>query len=363
MIRALRRSLGVELQGPGTALDEAPGTRHFAGAFEENGDIVGCLRMHDTAWTNAGVGSDLLGELRVQQVSGYRVLPSFRHTVLPFQLFEAVYERARTLSCDALAVEAEPGQVMMYEALGFFRFSEGYAVQSGRFLIPMLLHLDDVAYLSQVGSPLYDTAKRYLSHEPGGASLPRKLEAMSDGARPPRNAVVTGTNDPDAGLDGRLLEQLDEFRIGGILRRTLRQTVPRGTRLDTLAGSGAIHLLVSGNVGLIPVGSRHPMAYLERGDVIAEGSLARQELETTTRCMALTECTLVTLSRDDLETLTAADPVLAAQLLYRMVTGLARRVDRSTRLLVHDRAPGPRTMLARARVSMREPEVKLWQGE
>ncbi len=305
--------------------------------------------------------------LRVWMLSGFAVAVEHHNGLAAVKLFEAVYERARGLGADVLLVDVGPDKVLMFEALGFFRATAGRRLDDGDFRVPMLLNLQDVAYLRRVGSPLAAIGQRYLNPNAHGDRLLASLGGIVQETRPPRRAVVGPMEvdaDPRADDEGDdapgegLLRQLDEFLVSGILARGLRQTVPRGTNLHASTGAeGRIYYLVRGHVGLVPAGARAPIAYLDSGDVIAHTALAEGAATAPIRAEALSECTVLALCEADLEKIVHADPILGAQLMFKLLRGMVGRVSRTTQLLVHDRAPGPSTMAARGRLRIRPEDV------
>jgi GNAT superfamily N-acetyltransferase len=326
------------------AADGAPDTRHIA-AFGADGGLIGTVRLAPLATEAARRGWDLGGMptgFKVAELLGLSVAEEARDTPLPAELVAAAYERARSLGCHALVARVWIEQVMMYEAMGFYRYHAGHNDPERGFVVPMLLNLHDVAYLRLVESPLARLAGRYLNPDEHGPTLLARFADVIAETRPPsRGAREPAARAPTA---PRSSSELDVDALVALLGQSARQRLGVGTRL--LAPdlpSRDIYLLVHGTLGLLAPGEVVPSFYLEGGDVVAETAFAAAGEAVGLSIVTLTECTVVRMTARDLDRVIAADPTLGAQLLKALLVGTAARLARHLGQWRANRAPGPET--------------------
>ena len=327
------------------AVDGAPDTRHIA-AFGPDGALIGTVRLAPLATEAARRGWDLGGMpagFKVAELRGLSVADDARDTPLPVELVTAAYERARSLGCHALVARVWIEQVMMYEAMGFYRYHAGYNDPDCGFVVPMLLNLHDVAYLRLVESPLARLAGRYLNPDEHGPTLLARFADVLAETRPPRSRGASKPA-PDTSGAPRSGPQLDIDALVARLGQSARQRLGVGTRL--LAPdlpTRDIYVLVHGTLGLLAPGEVVPSFYLEDGDVVAETAFAAADEMGGVSIVTLTECTVVRMTARDLDQVVAADPELGTQLLKTLLVGMSARMARHLGQWRADRKPGPET--------------------
>lgn len=321
------------------AIDAKQKTRHMV-AFDGSGMLAASARLHPVT-VGSPFAAPELGRLPddvvALAVSAFVVAPEHRHSDLPQAMFRQMYRRSRSIGGDVVIAAIAPHLVMMYEALGFFRYGPGYYMR-GAFRVPMMLLLQDVAYLIRVGSPLAVTGQRYLTPERHG---PEVLEALADivaETRPPRRSILATpliTDDSRNAVEGMLLEGLDLEEVTRIVGQSLTQEVPSGTILIRAdSEDDTLFLLIDGVLGVVPVGSSQPVVYVQQGEVVGIGPLRRGARIRAADVVALVQCRVMALSLQQLAQLMRVDPEAGARLLLNMAHAMAERLARTTRLLL-----------------------------
>ena len=311
------------------AADDAPDTRHLA-AFSAAGALVGTVRLAPVAGEAARreweLGAMPAGFV-VAELLGLAVADDACDTSLPMELLSAAYERARSLGCHALVARVWVEQVMMYEAMGFYRYQVGYQDPERGFVVPMLLNLHDVAYLRLVESPLARLAQRYMNPDEHGPELLSRFRDVVAETRPPRTRH--GTTPSEAVADAPHGLDLDVDALVARLGQSARQRLGVGTRLMAPdLPSRDIYLLVHGTLGILAEGEVVPTLYLNPGDVVAETAFAAAGVGAALSIVTLTECTVVRMTAGDLERIVAADPAFGARLLHTLLVGVSARLGR-----------------------------------
>lgn len=94
-------------------------------------------------------------------------------------------------------------------------------------------------------------------------------------------------------------------------------------------------ILVEGKLAVYKGGEQgnHLLSYEGRGRVVGEMALIDQERRSAT-CAAETDCELMTLSTDGLNSLSAAHPGLAYRFMFALARLLSRRLRRTSGMLV-----------------------------
>ncbi len=324
------------------AIDGKRKTRHIV-AFDGSGGLAASARLHPVLVGSPFAAPELarLPETAVGlAVSAFVVAPEHRHSDLPQSMFRQVYRRARSVGGDVVIAAIAPHLVMMYEALGFFRYGPGYYMR-GAFRVPMMLLLQDVDYLIRVGSPLAVTGQRYLTPNRLGPEILESLADIVAETRPPRRSMLATpliTDDARKAVEGMLLDGLDLDEVTRIVGQSLTQEVPSGTTLIRAdAEDDALFLLIDGVLGVVPVGSSQPVAYVQQGEVVGVGPLRRGARIREADVVALVECRVMALSVTQLARLMKVDPDAGARLLLNMAHAMAERLARTTRLLLGEK--------------------------
>jgi len=339
-------------------VDAAPDTRHIA-AFGVDGALAGTVRIAPLR-TESARRDWQLGEMPkgfvVAELLGLSVADDARDTPISVELVTAAYVRARSLGCHALVTRVWVEHVMMYEALGFFRYHAGFNDPQRGFVVPMLLNLHDVAYLRLVESPLTQAAARYLNPDDYGPELLRRFADVCAETRPPRS-LGRATGAPELGTVGAAPDlDLDIDALVAVLGQAARQRLGVGTRLVAPdLPSDDVFLVVRGTLGLLAEGEVVPAFYLDAGDVVAERAFAEAGTSAGLAIITLTEATIVRMTRGELDRVVASDPELGVRLLRALVAGLSTRLARHLAQWRLDRRGDPETRRRkRARLQARD---------
>ena len=323
-------------------IDGARTTRHLAARAGD--ELAALLRLHRVeagSPLDAPKLASLPRGVAVLGVSGFIIAPEHRHSSLALEMFEGMYRRARSLSAHVVVAAVAPHLVMMYEALGFFRYGRGLAAAGLGFRVPMMLNTHDVAYMRLVGSALAPVAQRYQNPDPHGSAILAALGEIPAETRPPNRSQLAPalmTEDQRADLAPMLEAGLDHEALTRILGRSLHQELPAGA---ILIGAGqqsaALYVLVDGALGVVPDGRTQPVAYVQQGEAVGEMALLRGGRTRSASVVALSDSRVLALGQQDLEAITRADPVMGARLCLNLVAAMAERLARTTRLLLGDR--------------------------
>lgn len=338
--------------------DAAKDTHHIA-AFGTTGELAGTVRLVPIGseserrdWQLAGMGRGFV----VAELRGLSVAEEARDTPISVELVSAAYIRARSLGCHVLVARVWVEHVMMYEAIGFYRYHAGHNDPRRGFVVPMLLNLHDASYLRLIGSPLAKVAARYLNPDDHGAELLRRFADVVAETRPPRSRGSAEAT-PELGLahDAGDLD-LDVDALVAVLGQSSRQRLGVGTRLVAPdLPSRDIFIVVRGTLGLLAEGEVVPSFYLDAGDVIAESAFAPTAGQTGLSIVTLTECTVVRMTPAELDRVIHADVELGARVLRVLATGLSTRLARHLAQWRLDRRGDPETQRRkRARLEARD---------
>ncbi|MGM0577286.1 MAG: GNAT family N-acetyltransferase [Myxococcota bacterium] len=323
-------------------LDRKRSTRHLTAW--EGGELAATLRLHEVETDEPVAAPELEripSEARILAISAFMVAPEHRHTDLALDMFRAMYRRARSLGADVVIAAVAPHLVMMYEALGFFRYGPGFMMDDEAFRVPMMLNLHDVLYMRRMGSALTPLAQRYDNPDPYGEAILVALSDIAPETRPPRRSMLASTlmtDDSRANLGPMLTEGLDDDAVKRLFEHTQVQDLQPGAALIRAGEEDdTLYVLLDGNLGVVPEGETQPVTYIQQGEVVGETALVRGGRTRPATIVALSDSRVLALGQEDLQKLTREEPEIAARFLLNLAGAMAERLARTTRMLLGEK--------------------------
>jgi hypothetical protein len=260
-------------------------------------------------------------------------------------LLGAAYKLNRAKHVQFDLTHCAAAQIELFQRLGYRQLGRSFAADGG-LQVPLVLVLEDLLYLKNVGSPLLKLAHGTSADGASGAWFRRRFPEVED--------VSASTEMQEGRLWDRLAGHLNQPPLLGVpLLRDLsfaaaKRLVASGNLIRCSAGETVVKAGQRGQemyvvlTGAVEIRATPPnervLATLDRGELFGEiGFLS--DAPRSASAVALTDVEMLVLTQDFFRTVMAKMPDVASQVLFNLSVILCERLVRTTEAMVEAKEP------------------------